>query len=226
MTEGFHTCYQCGWSYGTNTADIVGSLVYGVSDAQSGKLMHQYKLAPHRPNLVQRVASLVTVGVKDHFDCVGVLLDQKPIRWTTVPSLKRIGSEHPFRQQILTPMLGHEYEIEVAASEAAQGRSEQERRDFNPELYTVKSEIPASACVLLIDDTWTTGGHIQSVATALKRKGAAKVAALSVARWLDMSAPRTRHIYDQLIKPQRYNPDICPWTGGLCPTTRNPFSLP
>lgn len=38
--------------------------------------------------------------------------------------------------------------------------------------------------VLLIDDTWATGGSIQSAAAALKAAGAASVTGLCVARWL------------------------------------------
>lgn len=38
--------------------------------------------------------------------------------------------------------------------------------------------------VLLVDDTWTTGTSLQSVAAALKAAGAASVTGLCVARWL------------------------------------------
>lgn len=225
LRTGFHTCYPCDWIYGS-AADLVGSMIYGVSDAQSGKLMHQYKLTPQRQSLVQRVRSLVTVGVKDHFDCVRLLLGKEPTRWATVPSLKNIGSDHPFRKLILTPMLGAEYEVEVKASAMAKEKSEQERREFNLDLYELASEVPNGGHVLLIDDTWTSGGHIQSVAAALKRGGAARVAALAVARWLDTNDSRTKRIYNELIKPRPYSPEVCPWTGGGCPTERDPFGLP
>jgi len=168
----------------------------------------------------------VRVGVKEHFDCVELLIGHKPTKWAAVPSLKNIGSDHPLRTQILSPTLDAEFEIVVDASDSAKGKSEQERRQFNPELYSVRSAVPAGAHVLLIDDTWTSGGHMQSVAAVLKQQGAATVAALAVARWLDMSDVRTRRIYGQQIKPRPYNPDVCPWTGGECPTMPVPLSAP
>jgi orotate phosphoribosyltransferase len=39
--------------------------------------------------------------------------------------------------------------------------------------------------VLLIDDTWTTGGNAQSAALALRAAGAAKVAAVVIGRHFD-----------------------------------------
>ena len=49
--------------------------------------------------------------------------------------------------------------------------------------------------MLLIDDTWTSGGHAQSAALALRQAGATRISALIVARWLtdDLGiAPRSR----------------------------------
>lgn len=226
MRDGFHTCYLCERVYGPSTADALGSIIYGVSDTQSGKLMHQYKLPPPRPTLLQRVSSLVAVGVNAHFRCVELLIGQKPTRWATVPSLSNIGTDHPFHKLILGPLLGSGSEIVIAASDAARGKSEHERRQFNPDLYAVQSEVPAGAHVLLIDDTWTSGGHMQSVAALLKQHGATTVAALAVARWLDTSDARTKRIYGQHIKTRPYDPDVCPWTGGGCPTIRGLFSPP
>ena len=195
---------------------MVGSVIYGVSDSQSGKAMHQYKTVQTK-GLVRLANSLASVAVKDHFDCASVLLGAVPSQWATVPSLKSIGSDHPLRKLILSPMLGEEYEIRVGASALAAGKSEQERREFNPGLYELHSPVSPGGHVLLIDDTWTTGGHIQSVAALLKQNGAAKVGALTVARWLDMNDPRTKRVYTERIKVRPYDPDICPWTGGQCP---------
>lgn len=41
--------------------------------------------------------------------------------------------------------------------------------------------------VMLIDDTWASGGHAQSGALALRKSGASKVSVLVVARWLKAS---------------------------------------
>jgi hypothetical protein len=46
--------------------------------------------------------------------------------------------------------------------------------------------------VLLIDDTWVSGGSAQSAALALKRAGASKVATIVLGRHVDPGDPRTR----------------------------------
>ncbi|MHA7652962.1 ComF family protein [Mycobacterium sp. ML4] len=217
MKDGEQTCFPCAFFYDSTTADLVGSMVYAVGGSQSNKLMRGYKDTPPSSILVQRVTSLISLGVKAHFDCAERLLGGSLSRWATVPSLKTIGSVHPLRSKILTPMLGEEYEIEVLATEKAKGKTEKERRVLDPEFYAVNTAVPHGAHVLLIDDTWTTGGHIQSVAKALKQAGAAKVAALSVARWMDPYEPRTKRVLVEHFKDRPYDPDVCPWTGGSCP---------
>jgi hypothetical protein len=217
MRDGDHTCYPCEFLYDSSTADLVGSMVYAVKDSQSNKLMRSYKDTPPSAAMLQRVTSLVSLAVRGHFDCAGALLGGKLTKWATVPSLKMIGSVHPLRSKILTPMLGEQYEIEVVATDVAGNKTEKERRALDPSYYAVKTKVPQGTRVLLIDDTWTTGGHIQSVAKALKQAGAEKVAALSVARWMDQGDPRTKRVLVEHFRDRPYDPDVCPWTGGDCP---------
>jgi adenine/guanine phosphoribosyltransferase-like PRPP-binding protein len=64
--------------------------------------------------------------------------------------------------------------------------------------------------VLLVDDTWATGGHGESAAAALKRAGAARVTLLVLARWLNMGRGRT----DEFVKDELtadFDPDLCPF---------------
>ena len=57
-------------------------------------------------------------------------------------------------------------------------------RDFHADRFYVASlaGLRTAPHVLLIDDTWTTGGRIQSLAYALKAAGAARVAAIVLGR--------------------------------------------
>lgn len=50
--------------------------------------------------------------------------------------------------------------------------------------FSVLDRIPSSSHVLLIDDTWTSGGHSQSAALALRYAGAEYITLLVLARWL------------------------------------------
>lgn len=218
MRDGDHTCYACAFKYDSSTADLVGSMVYAVSGSQSNKMMRAYKDTPPSTLMLQRVTSLVSLGVRAHFDCAEIHLGGALTKWATVPSTKTVPSDHPLRSQILTPLLGAEHEIVVAATDAAKGKSESERRELDTSLYDVSSEIPAGTRVLLIDDTWTTGGHIQSVAKALKQAGAERVAALCVARYMDQADAKTKHVLVQHFSDRPYDPDLCPWTGRTCPS--------
>lgn len=85
-------------------------------------------------------------------------------------------------------------------------------RAFDPAHFTV----PATNArhVLLLDDTWTTGGHLQSVSAALKATGVEQVTGLVVARWLDPGWAATKSFIDGL--PATFDPALCPYSGLPC----------
>ncbi len=215
MQDGYHSCYPCSYVYGTCAADLVGTIIYGVDGLQSGKLMFGYKNTPQSSALTQRVSSLVALALRGHTGCASAIVGVPVSHWATVPSLRNIGSAHPFRA-ILAAILSSGREIEVAATKAAASKSDQERRSLNPGFYELRTGVPTGVHVMVVDDTWTSGGHAQSVALALKQAGAAKVSVLAVARWLDWDE-RTKRVYNEQIKNRPYDPDICPWTGAVCP---------
>ncbi len=68
--------------------------------------------------------------------------------------------------------------------------------------------------VLLVDDTWTTGGHVQSAAAALKAAGASHVTALVLARWLAPERGETASLIKRLTVDYRLQQ--CPFTRGPC----------
>jgi hypothetical protein len=157
---------------------------------------------------------MLLVGL-GHLGCADSLVGIPCDRWAAVPSLKNIGSAHPFRI-IVSKLLKPQFvEISVTASELARGAADVERRHLNPGYYNILTPIPKGKHIMVIDDTWVSGGHAQSVAMALKRAGAAKVSILAIGRWLRMNDRRTKGVYNRLIRNRPYNADICPWTGGI-----------
>jgi hypothetical protein len=72
--------------------------------------------------------------------------------------------------------------------------------------------------VLLLDDTWTGGGHAQSAVLGLRAAGATSVSLLVVARWINKEFGNNAEFLRE-IADRDYNPEICPWTGGSCPST-------
>lgn len=212
------SCDQCRNSYGYGTADLVGSMIYGCRGLQSGKLMHRYKEPQSTPVDALMVRILTNIGLR-HRNCAGVLVGIPSTHWAAVPSLRNIASMHPFHE-ILTSLQGQQTEIEVAASTLAWDITDKDRRQLNPDYYDVLTTIPRGSHVTVVDDTWVSGGHAQSVAMALKQAGAAAVSILAIARWLDLNKPRTAWTYNDYVRKRPYNPGICPWTGGDCPHSR------
>ena len=91
-------------------------------------------------------------------------------------------------------------------------------RDINVNHYSAEPATATGHHVLLIDDTWTGGGHVTSAAMALKAAGATYVSVLVLARWLSIGweATTTGWAKTRLAGPD-YDPDVCPWTQATCP---------
>jgi adenine/guanine phosphoribosyltransferase-like PRPP-binding protein len=74
--------------------------------------------------------------------------------------------------------------------------------------YRATQALAGDPAVLLIDDTWTTGGRAQSAAIALHDAGAAKVAAVVLGRHFDRSFGSGETYYQQ-AKARRFTWDSC-----------------
>lgn len=72
--------------------------------------------------------------------------------------------------------------------------------------------------VLLIEDTWTTGGNAQSAALTLRRGGAASVTIVAFARWLKVEEPPAGEFVTNRLT-EDYDPLVCPITTGTAPAT-------
>ncbi len=71
--------------------------------------------------------------------------------------------------------------------------------------------------VLVVEDTWVSGGKAQSASIALKAAGAACVTVLVLARWLNYTWQDHRQLIEILTDP--YDATRCPVTGGECPSS-------
>jgi hypothetical protein len=124
-----------------------------------------------------------------------------------VPSLPAQPGEHPLHQILSKFVPGPEIRLAAAASA-------QHPRDVNPEHFSTNAHLSQGSHVLLIDDTWTGGGHAQSAVLTLRRAGATHVSLLVVARWIKEDyGDNAKFIRD--LSSQDYDPEVCPWTGVL-----------
>ena len=213
--DGFVRCYQCRMHrYFDGLADSTAIMTYAVAGQQSGYVMRGYKATPqpvgeHR--LV--VALLAALGVAGHTSCAAALAGAPVSHWATVPSLPARPAEHPLHQIVRPYAPG----ADVALTAAAPGRI-QHPRDVSPDHFTVGEQLTPGSHVLLLDDTWVTGGHAQSAALALRRAGAARISLLVIARWMTRDT-RAGERFLRDLEPRDYDPAACPWTGATCPAS-------
>ncbi|MGB5113391.1 MAG: hypothetical protein WBO08_17940 [Mycobacterium sp.] len=193
----------------------MGSIIYGCKGLESGALMHRYK-QPHATQADLRLVGAVTAVGLGHRGCADALVGIPCRNWATVPSLKNVGAEHPFHR-ILVALLGDDSEVTVTSNGSSRRATDAQRRELQPGFYDVLTPVPEGSHVMVIDDTWTTGGHALSVAKALKRAGAGKVSILAVARWLDPGGGYPKWTYTNRIRDRGYDPLVCPWTAATCP---------
>lgn len=189
--------------------DRLAFLTYAIAGQQSGYVMRGYK-AP-RPAEEHRVvvALLVLVAMSVHSRCPAVLAGSSVTHWAVVPSLPKKAGPHPLHRIVCDIAPGREVGL-IAAGKTAFPRA------INADHFRAHDTLPNDSHVLLMDDTWATGGHAQSASLALRSAGAAHVSLLVVARWLKPEfGDNAKFLRDNAS--QDYDPMICPWTGGACP---------
>lgn len=219
LEAGQHICDRCTAFPTDTTADLSASIIYGVDGLHSAEVLRGYKEPTPRQEFRGTMLLLLAVALSEHQPCASTLVGVTPSSWASVPSLSQVGSPHPLRTMLTTILPATYPEIPITASTSAVDAEYIDRRRLNPGLYRIQGPAPHGQHVLVIDDTWVSGGHAQSVAMALKQAGAAQVSILTVGRWLNPKHERSQAIYQRDIAPRRFDPDICPWTGADCPTT-------
>jgi hypothetical protein len=156
------------------------------------------------------VAVATVVAVALHTGCVERLTGWSVSHWAAVPSLPAKPGRHAMATIAEIVPQGPEVVLEAAASVAT-------RRAVNVDHFRVITPpLPQGSHVLLFDDTWTTGGHVQSAALALRAAGAEVVSALVVARWLQPGYAPTDEFVRTRLRTD-FSPAVCPWTGTGCP---------
>jgi hypothetical protein len=134
---------------------------------------------------------------------------------TLVDRSSLTGRQHPHPlREIVTRFNDASAEIPLESSMSPGSNP----RETNAGYFTAQKALPAGAHVLLIDDTWVSGSRMRSATLALRRDGAAAVSALSLARWLSAEwEPRVTQWARNTFTARDFDPEICPWTGSLCP---------
>jgi hypothetical protein len=208
--DRYEYCLACQRSSArADLADAVAILTYAVAGQRSGELLHGYKAAEPDAEYQVVVRHLVRAALSLHAGCPGQLAGSAVTHWAAVPSLPRKQGEHALHEIVKRVAPGCEVVL-VAAQKVRRSRA------ICADHFEAETALPAGGHVLLFDDTWTTGGHAQSAALALKKAGAERVSLLVVARWIKPDF-FDNEWFLRKIATKPYDPAICPWTGGQCP---------
>lgn len=176
--DGEVMCFQCHklTHAGVPTADRVASLVYAVEpDSQTYHVVRDYKGQRPVPSHQEDMSALLALGLRGHAQCAAVLGDSRIAGWTVVPSTQGQTT----LRNLLLPLARHpEQEVTVVYT------GPERHREFSPDLWAVDPG-KVHGHVLVIDDSWVSGVHSQSVAASLKAAGAQQVSIFTVARVLN-----------------------------------------
>ncbi|GAA3064328.1 phosphoribosyltransferase [Actinokineospora globicatena] len=236
-TSGYERCFTCQQNHlrwNGDIADATAILAYAyrrsgaqislIGRHQSEQHMWSYKNPQPGPGCTTDLGLMLFVAAMWHRRCAEAQTGLPWQAWTTVPSAKhsRLG-EHPLVRLCRNAYFGNAAGINVPRADLVLAQDSADVREVRQGLFGVSepSQVRGKH-VLLVEDTWVTGGSAQSAALALKDSGATAVTILCLARWLREDGPAdARAFYTDLTEP--YDPAICPVADGMCqmgPTTR------
>jgi hypothetical protein len=180
FTEGYDTCYPCGWS--ARFADAVLPVSYSVHFGQLHTALAQYKRAGGAvgQRLQLEVAAVLWRFLHGHEACLASRVGVSGFDLvTTVPSSDQSRDmSHPLRRMVgslVVPTRDRYSPLLVRSGTAVAPRT------VDPGKYNSTRDLHGES-VLLVDDTWTTGANAQSAAAALKTAGAGQVGVVVLGR--------------------------------------------
>ncbi|HTT49859.1 MAG TPA: hypothetical protein VMH35_00450 [Streptosporangiaceae bacterium] len=187
VLDGYRRCFQCGLhaeSAPGRLADLVVPIAYAPKGSPLARQLWQYKSArPAGRAAAQRwLRTLLLVFLREHGPCLWRAAAMPPASHVAVvPSCRGRPGPHPLAT-LIAPYLALAWAGLAVASPDAPGC-----HDLDPGRFRATRPLPG-ASVLLLDDTWTTGGSAQGAAGALRAAGARHVAMVVVGRHLNRPA--------------------------------------
>jgi hypothetical protein len=209
----FRLCFQCNAArseFRRRLADVVVPIALAVKREQLAHELWHYKYdvdANVRGRPSTRLAAVLWRFLGEHEEHVAEAVDVPEFDIvTTVPGTREREGEHPLERIVATivgqtkdrfePLLTRGPSAGPSPHTLAAGR------------YRATRALRGGAAVLLIDDTWTTGGNAESAALALRTAGAATVAIVVIGRHFDRSFPNCEAYYQQ-AKAWKFTWETC-----------------
>jgi hypothetical protein len=194
VQHGFARCYQCDLTYseaGDLLADAVVHAGYAVKGEQLATDLRRYKSGREgAADAGQRLRSMLAVFLREHgakvWQAAGIA--GAPSAVAVVPSGQGRPGPHP-----LTAIVASCVDLPVTQLTVRLPAQPCRRGTITLGWLDVRGLV-AGADVLLVDDTWVSGGSAQSAAAALKLAGARAVALVVLGRHVDPADPRSAEL--------------------------------
>lgn len=210
---GYSNCYKCLMavrSFGGDMPALVLPLTYAGATEQSRRDVYDYKGTPQNVAAVRRLSILVSYFTTLHSGCIR-RHTRSPL--TSVVSVPSGRNRHPHP---LDDFLRYFPERLKKSKALFTGLPRQGRAEgISPDDFDFSAP-PAEDHLLILEDSWVSGGNALSLAIQAKRQGAARVSILSVARYLTPDKV-TREWLQTQAATDPYDPAFCPVTRGACP---------
>lgn len=202
----YELCYPCNRHRqlsGGHLADVVAPIAYSIKGTQHAYNLIIYKADPPSVPAQYNLSALGVMYLAYHWDCLAQALGGPFTHLTTVPSTRGRQGPHPIESIIarrinlppLQPLVNPAYLPDD--------------RGFHQDRFVLLPGTASGARVLLVDDTWTTGARIQSLAYALKAAGAVGVAAVVLGRHVDPGYGPSTAMLDRLRAAPRFDLSRC-----------------
>lgn len=205
----FERCFPCNKHYSTVLNGFI-PICYSVNDGLEGALW-RVKNEESSSWLQLPLASLLWAFLDSHLKCIEDAYGGPFDMGVTVPSSKqRNGINH--LDDLLScvktwPVVWVQNVLIKTRSESASER----RQRIVPDLFVADPSVNGKR-ILILDDTFTSGGSMASAAYALREAGAARVVGISFGRQLNSNREEARDLIAEL--PRRtLDLDTCPVHG-------------
>jgi predicted amidophosphoribosyltransferase len=209
----FRLCFQCNTArndFRRGLADVVVPMALAVKREQlAHELWHyKYDVDPSvRAQLTMRLGAVLWRFLGQHEKHIAEAAGVPEFGIvTTVPGTRKREGDHPLERMVgtLVGQTKDRYEPLLALGQGGGAPSHMLAADR----YRATRALRDDPAVLLIDDTWTTGGNAQSAVLALRAAGAAKVAIMVIGRHFDRGF-RNCETYYQQAKAVKFTWDSC-----------------
>ena len=208
VQAGFARCYQCDLAHvrcGGLLADVVAPVAYAVKGGRLADDLWRYKSgAVGATGSGARLAAMLAGYLREHGDQVwrAAGMAAAPELAAVVPSGQGRPGPHPLLGVMMScvdvPI------VPLSATPGAAARARGLAAGVAVGWLTVGVSAGRAAGqvagtdVLLVDDTWVSGGSAQSAAAALKAAGARRVALVVLGRHVDPADPRSAEFLRRL----------------------------